>query len=319
MENKFSSPSDWAIYTLKEKGYSVIEGPTTIQQVPWSKIQCIYTHQDTLFLKTMLGPFDKEALLIDYLVSHTHHPNLPRVVAFETSLRCFLMNDAGLTLRYLSKQLYAVHHAKLALQYCAEIQLKSIPHIHSLLALGILDWRISQLPRYYEALINNTQFLKFNGLLPDAIKRLHHLQNSFNNLCQACEEYMIEDTLEHGDFQDKNILIKDNHITINDWGDSCISHPFFSCLLWLESMKYNHQLTPSDALYHQLIQAYLKPWLVFHSETHLLQAFKCARKIFPIYFVLNCKRNYQCTGIELYPDFQRYIKEMLEAFIANTQ
>lgn len=313
---KYPSHADWALKILNEDAYNITaDKPLTIRNMPWSQVDVISTKQGSVFLKSMAKPFSKEALLINYLSRHITHPKVPKIIAFNQPLQCFLMQNAGAPLRNLLKTTFDAHLAKRALKYCAELQIAAIPHINSLLALGLPDWRLSVLPKHYKELIQNPALLQQDGLSANEIKQLQQLYDPFKNLCQSLSDLSILETLEHGDFHDNNILIENRSLTINDWADASITHPFFSCVSWFESACRHHHLNTNHSSYNKLLQVYLKPWLAFHNEEKLRQALKMAWKIRPIIFVLNFRRINQCSGIESYPEYQGYIKEALQKFI----
>ena len=55
--------------------------------------------------------------------------------------------------------------------------------------------------------------------------------------------YNIPQTLDHGDFHLLNVLQKGYKFTIIDFGDSAITHPFFSIIFFLDILETKLNLT----------------------------------------------------------------------------
>ena len=56
---------------------------------------------------------------------------------------------------------------------------------------------------------------------------------------RACEELAaagIPETIQHDDLHDSQVFVRDGRYLLLDWGDSCISHPFFSLAVTLDGV-----------------------------------------------------------------------------------
>ena len=56
------------------------------------------------------------------------------------------------------------------------------------------------------------------------------------DLCEALAAHGIDETLQHDDLHDGQIFIRDGRTLLMDWGDACISHPFFTLSVALEGV-----------------------------------------------------------------------------------
>ena len=48
---------------------------------------------------------------------------------------------------------------------------------------------------------------------------------------EACDElasYGVPEAIQHDDFHDGQVFVKNGEYLLMDWGDACVSHPFFS-------------------------------------------------------------------------------------------
>lgn len=303
----------WAKKTLTSLGYEIQDEPQIIRGVPWSCVHCFSTSKGRVFLKHMDAEFALEPVVLKYLHDNVTQ-NVTSVIASNEQLLCFLMKDSGEPLRPILKTGFRQELFSRALMLCADIQIACIPHVKKLIALGVNDWRLDKIPDLYHEFLNQKEMLKADGLTESEIKTLHHLIPTMRSLCQALKAYNIPESIEHCDFHDNNVLIKGDTLTINDWGDACISHPFFSCVSALESAKRNHNLQEDD-LYANILSTYLDQWQSYGSKNELLEALALARKIRYFMFALNFSRVKSCPGIEKYPEFRGYIAGALRDFI----
>jgi aminoglycoside/choline kinase family phosphotransferase len=294
----------WAHQTLIHMGFQLGSEPQLIRGVPWSTVTRLETADEYIYLKYMDPAFSIEPALVKFLRSKVTQ-NVPEVMAWNKDLSCFLMIDAGQPLRAILKENFREEPFLRALELCADIQIKCIPHVSTLLGLGVNDWRLKQVPSLFEKFVNREDLLLEDGLTKDELSVLQQLFPAMTQLCESLLAFNIPETIEHCDFHDNNILVKDDQLTINDWGDACISHPFFSCVSMLESAKRNHGI--SDSFYATARDHYLSHWRNYGYLDQLQQAFDIAKTIRYFLFALSFSRIKYCPGIESYPEFNGYI------------
>lgn len=288
---------DWAVTALNELGMTATRAPELVRAMPWSQVWRLPTARGDVFLKHMGSLFAHEPRILHFL-SETLHAPVPAIIADNQTLQCFLMRDAGLPLRPL---LLADYQPKLivqALQTCARIQQQALPHIETLLQLGAMDWRLQRLPDLFMGLLDNQQLMTAEGIT--AAERAAFL-NCAPQLRAACDELAacgIPETLEHGDFHDNNIMLKNGAVIINDWGDASISHPFFSLCSLLESAGRNHKLQPDDARTALFTKTYLECWADFAPPAQLEKALALAQIIRPVQFSINYSRLAQNVALQ---------------------
>lgn len=121
--------------------------------------------------------------------------------------------------------------------------------------------------------------------------------------------------MEHTDFNDNNILIKNSHLTIGDWGDAVISHPFYSLVSYLSSATRYHGLKEGDERYIHLQNVYLNQWIEFETKEKLLEAFYLSKRLRPLQIALSFIRVKMCLNLESSFIFTGYITEALRDFI----
>jgi hypothetical protein len=137
-----------------------------------------------------------------------------------------LMADAGEQLRKLLPVERDLDRWKDALRLCAEVQLDLTDAVDSMLALGVPDLRLATLPDRYERFVAEI----------DAEPRFRRAAGQVAELSDALAGYGIRETIQHDDLHDGQVFVKDGRHLLMDWGDACISHPFFTLSVTLEGV-----------------------------------------------------------------------------------
>ncbi len=312
-----NSSVEWAKKTLIHLGYVIEYEPEMVRNMPWSQVIRFYTTQGILYLKTSAAPFANEANLLTFLADIGLEA-IPKIIAMNPAKNCFLMKEAGKNLRASLKDKYDVFLPAQALSKYAAMQIQCIPYTKDLLKVGVNDWRLHNLPKLYLHFIQNKALLEEEGLSVVKLQKCHDFYPKFILLCETLSNFGIPETLEHGDFQDNNILIKATQVTIHDFGDASITHPFFSLASFLNSAQRHHGIHEFDERYPVLFKEYMKPWESYLTEEKCIKAFKIAKNIGRFVFALSFARIKSCPGIENFPEYKGYISEALKQLIENT-
>jgi hypothetical protein len=304
----------WAEAYLQAENYIIHSPAAAVREMPWSKVYKFITSKGIVYFKQMHPTFSIEIAILSML-KNVAFKNIPIMIASNDGLHCFLMRDAGDILRDKLKVDYQVDLVIEIFKIYSKIQIDFVQSIPDFFDGQVQDWRLNKLPELYLQLIDSEDILIADGLKQDQIKLLRSFHDQVSKLCEKLSKYPVPETIEHGDFHDNNILILDQHITINDWGDATISHPFFSLASWLNSAARHHGINENDLRYSMLRDAYLENWEQFASKNELLEAFILANKLRPIHFCLNFSRIKSCEGIENFKQYRGYIAEALMEFI----
>ena len=103
----------------------------------------------------------------------------------------------------------------------AELQLGELAHVDAHLAAGVPDQRKDALPRDYADLLERDE-LPWRG---DQRERFRDFEPTFARLCADLDDAA---SINHDDLHIHNVY---EGPRILDWGDSCVSHPFFSLVV----------------------------------------------------------------------------------------
>jgi len=308
----------WTKKQLIALGYKIIDGPIVLRDMPWSKVSLFKTPKGLVYLKQMAAPFAIEPKILQF-IHENFSTAVTEMIVMNEQLSCFLMKDAGQVLRDIQKQNFQIQLFCNALKTHAQIQIASVPFVESFILMSVNDWRLKKLPDLYRDFVAREHLLEAAGVNKYEIEMLQNVSPQMQILCEQLSAYNIPETIEHNDFHDNNILIQDDRITINDWGDACISHPFLSLATALNSAKRNHNFKKTDSRYLQAQNAYLEIWLDYETIDELRKAFLIAEKLSYFQFSLSFGRIESCVSVEEFSLYSGYMSEALRDFLHKVQ
>ncbi|STX52372.1 Predicted phosphotransferase related to Ser/Thr protein kinases [Legionella busanensis] len=275
----------WAEDYLISNGYFLIAKPEIIQETPWSNVICLLTSHGKVYLKQPAPLLANEANIIE-LLAYECRASVPHIIAKNSNLHCFLMNDTGLTLRnHINKENKTELLCK-AIKHFTAFQRSTENKIELLFNLKLPDWRLKQLPNLYEKIINDKEFLKADSMEEKELDKLNYLGPLITEQVHELSQYGIYETLVQPDFNTNNILINPNtqQFTIIDLGELAISHPFFSLHNFLHQATLHHHVKEHDHVWNKMLEACIANWLDLWPKAKLLQGYKLSRILWPIYF-----------------------------------
>lgn len=229
MSDKYTHIIKWATECLISKGYSIQHPTEIVLETPWSTVLRFLTPKGDVYLKQPAPTLFLEAN-ITQLLADRFNASVPIVIATNNDLHCFLMKDAGQNLRQYLKTEFQPLLLCQAIKEYTTIQRSTENNIEEFLDLGVPDWRLNKLPKLFDQIIQETEFLKENDITDNELTLLRNLSPKFLEQCESLSQYQIPDTLVQPDFNTNNILFNPNtkKITCIDLGEIAIAHPFFS-------------------------------------------------------------------------------------------
>ena len=248
---------------------------------PWSAMIRVPTTNGICYFKATAAAFSHEPALTQAL-ARWYPADIVPLVAVEPARGWLLMDDSSPTLRsLLQEELTLSHWRQIFLRY-AKIQLELSQRQAELLALGVPDRRLAQLPAQYAALLNDLAMLRIEqseGLTTEEYEQLCTLKPDFADLCARLAAYGIPETLHHDDFHDANIFVRAGRYRLTDWAESCVSHPFFTLVVGLRGIAYRFDLANDSPELAQLRALYLDAWRPYGDLPTLLAASQLAECI----------------------------------------
>lgn len=320
-KNQEQSALDWALQYLNLEKSTIGFDHKKITDTSYSCVYKIQSPKKSYYLKQTPSALFAEPQILNFL-TQCGCKNIPLVVATNNDLSCFLMTASGdISVRKYLNGNVDLGLLKQGIANYTAIQRSMEKHTIDLLSLGVPDWRLDKFPALYCQLIQQEQLLLDDGLAKNEIVQLQQLHSVCLELCNELAQYKIPETIGHGDFHENNMLLDQKTSTINiiDWGETVITHPFFSLqgCLWQISYFYNGQLI--NAARHELQKQCIAPWLDFHSETQLLQALVIAGKLNGIFAALGFVRLYVATKNQLRCEHNCPVAGCLRSFLQTVK
>lgn len=248
---------------------------------PWSVVMRVPTNAGACYFKAAAPASIFETSLTQTLFRR--RPGcMPDLLAFDTARGWMLQADGGDTLRTILQTEKSLTHWLRILPEYAELQIAMADHLDELLASGAPDRRLARLPAQFEALLEETSDLRIgqpDGLSAEEYRRLLDLRPWVAARCAELASFDLPETIQHDDFHDGNIFVRDGCYSFFDWGDACITHPFCTLLVSLRSIAFRFDLAEGAPELTQLRDAYLVPWAGFAPHDHLAAAADLAQTL----------------------------------------
>jgi hypothetical protein len=137
----------------------------------------------------------------------------------------------------------------------AELQRGEAEFAADHLAHGVPDLRVATLPARYAELVRRDLPVE-----PAELARLRAFAPTLAELCAELAGCGPPATIQHDDLHMGNVYRHDGRISVLDWGDSSVAHPFLSMVVTLRFLDEVTGLPPDDPWYARLRDAYLEPW-----------------------------------------------------------
>lgn len=313
----FEKVSRWVHAELEGQGIAVSGAIEYARSYPWSTVLRVPTGQGTVYFKAV-SPVDPYEPAVLQSLGRWRPDCVPELLAVDADRRWILMRDTGHMLRDAIRPTRDIRPWLPVLPRYAQLQIEMAEHVPELLARGVPDRRLSVLPSLYEPLLADVDVLRIdqpNGLTSEQYRRLLDLSPRVVELCEQLAEYHIPETLNHGDLNDSNILLCDGRPIFIDWGDSCVSHPFYSLRTVLVSAEISLGLEENAPELQPLRNAYLEPWTRYESREDLLTALDLARRLAAINGALTWHRLVSRLEGQPREEYAKPVPALLQEFL----
>ncbi len=285
----------------------------------WSTVLHIPTDQGKLFFKATAHETIYEAALTQSL-ARWFPDCMPEFVAVDTGRGWMLMRDGGEQLRASIRPAKDIAPWKPVIARYAEVQIGLADHVTELLSLRLPDHRLSVLPALFTELLADEESLMIDqekGLTSAEWQQVKDKTSRFEEICAELAAYGIPESLNHGDFHDGNVLVKDGRITFFDWGDASVTHPFTSLRTFFVSIEMSldledYSFTPEMA---ELLDLYLEPFQKFASKDELLRAYEVSKPVASIVKALAWHQGITRMEGELRKEYAWIVPELMREFL----
>jgi hypothetical protein len=251
-----------------------VAGPIEDERIkPWAAVLRVPTGSGTMFFKEAQPSLSHEARLIEILARR--HPELVTEVAFSDDRGRMLMPDAGEQLQVVLERDLDLRYWEEALPLYAELQIDAAPDAGELVAIGTFDRRAAVLPAAFEELLAEPA----EGQTPGEYAELLRLAPEVRRVCEQLAASPVPETINNDDFTDGSIFLGDGLYRFLDWGDACVSHPFFTLTVTQRVIEIRHELPLGAPETRRIRDAYLEPFTRFAPRAELEALVEPARRI----------------------------------------
>lgn len=195
---------------------------------PWSTVMRVPTTGGDVYFKANMAALRHEAAAVA-LIAARRPDCVPPLLALHRERGWMLMADAGERLRGIVERERDLSCWLDILPLYAGLQIDMANDADELVALGVPDLRLATLPSSFEHMLDS--------LVELPAFDLRRLQGSVSRVKEMCDElaaYGVPETIQHDDFHDGQVFVRDGRYLLLDWGDACVSHPFFTLSVTLE-------------------------------------------------------------------------------------
>jgi hypothetical protein len=197
---------------------------------PWSTVMRVPTEDGDVWFKANVEALRYEAALVSRLAARRPDA-VPPLLAVDLERGWMLMEDAGRTLRAVIAEERSLERWLDVLPLYAGVQVDLADEADELVALGLPDLRLAILATRFE------EFLEaLAGQLGGDEPRLRDRAPWVEDACDELASFGIAETVQHDDFHDAQIFVRDGRYLLLDWSEACISHPFFTLSVTLEGV-----------------------------------------------------------------------------------
>jgi hypothetical protein len=250
----------------------------------WATVLRVPTDGGLLFAKAGAPLFDHEAAVVS-LLAKWRVDDVPPILAIHLKKNWLLMGDGGTRLREYLAETQAISDWERVLTRYAELQINVSGHLAEFLAMKVPYRGLEKLPAFYTHLIHQKEFMLIdqpNGITTAHWEQLVDLQASVEEKCRQLAHLPIPNSIHHGDLHDGNIFANSDTVQFFDWGDSSISHPFFSLRTAFVSMENTLGIPENDPIFDDIAKVYLKPWATIATPADCWQAYQLAKQLWAI-------------------------------------
>ena len=250
---------------------------------PWSTVMRVPTESGDVYFKANTAALRHEAAAIT-LIAARRPDCVPPLLAVDLERGWMLMADAGDRLREVVERERDLSCWLDILPLYAGLQIDLADHADELVAVGVPDLRLSTLPSSFQTMLD-----ELVGLPADDHRRLEESVSRVEQMCAELAGYGLPETIQHDDFHDGQVFVRDGRYLLLDWGDACVSHPFFTLSVTLEgTLAWGLDDIQDSVDVRPFRDAYLEPFALLGKGADLDAACATALRLGWICRAVNC-------------------------------
>jgi Phosphotransferase enzyme family len=262
---------------------------------PWSTALRLPTRAGVLWFKANHPSLAHEAGVVS-IISRRRPDLVPELLAADPERGWMLMADGGERLREVIERERDLSRWLDLLPQYAELQLELAGDADALVAAGAPDRRLAVLPGSLGGLeLSTAQAARVR------------------DWCERLGAYSLPETIQHDDFHDGQIFVRGGRYLFFDWGDACVSHPFYTLSVTLEGvLRWGLDDIEDSVDIAPFRDAYLEPFERYAPRAELIEATTIAFRLGWISRALSNHELDVALGIQDWPDAREEVRRRLE-------
>ncbi len=300
----FATSSCWIREALAGAELTPVGEVEQLRSWERSSIMRLATDRGRVYFKSSGGGWRHEAALTAYLAGRFPEV-MPRLVAVDADKGWMLLHEfEGQPLSESGD----VEHWIAAYAAHGRSQRALVGAVPELRQLGV-PWRgLDLIGQEIPAILADGRRMRAGldgGLSADEIATLREAGPALRAACARLAAGPIPISLDHGDFWPGNAFVSSTRVTLFDWSDATLSHPFFSLVMAVDEIEAE---LPGVA--SRVLDAYLNEWRDFGSLDQLRRVFADAMLVAPLHQAL-MYRNYYLPAMEFPAELDRMTPHFL--------
>lgn len=285
----------------------------------WSTVMAVESEEGKLFFKATAPELIHEIALTEKLAMW-YPEDMAELIAVDVERGWLLMHDGGKELRKFIRPTKDIQLWEPVIHRYAALQIGLAEYLDEMLNTGIPDHRLTVLPSLFAELLTDEKSLMLGlekGLNDEEYRLCQEHKSRFSNICAELVSIGIPETINHGDFHDGNVLVKNGHITFFDWGDADITHPFISLRTFFVSIEMSlelddYEFTPEMEV---LLDIYLNSFKEFASKKELRKAFALSKPVASLITTLKWRESIARMTEPMRAEHDWIVPEVLREFL----
>src|SRR6266516_1227529 len=272
---------DWAREACRSLGIPVVAPIESVHVQPWSTVFRVPTSDGAGYVKCC-GPTQAHEARLTALLHREFRGLVTEVLALHPTRPWMLVAEGGKKLGEVYTGDELLRAWREILPRCALMQRDITRRANEIIAFRTPDRRAARLLAGFADVVAGEPEL--SGQRPDRLtaderRALTSVHARLAEGLRALAAVGIDDTLNHDDLHQNNVLVRDGRMVIFDWGDACVSHPFLTLAVTLRFAAQKTGRAADSAEIVALRDAYLEPWRDRASTRELRDAAELGRRI----------------------------------------